>query len=204
MDFKEINDQELGHRLLSLVRQERKLTSQILDYLKEVEDRKLFAKRGYPSLFSYCTEFLGYTESAAQRRISSMRLLREIPQIKEQITSGELSLSNISKAASFFRQEQKINERIYTSQEKTSSVPQRKCPPPLRRNLSKAERHQVWKKAKASCQFKDHKSEHFCQSIKGLEIDHIRPLALGGNNQIENLRLLCREHHKLFTEMSFA
>ncbi len=299
MGLKNVSDEELSHSLLRLVRQERKLTSQILDYLKEVEDRKLFAKRGYPSLFSYCTEFLGYSESAAQRRISAMRLLREVPQLKEQVTSGELSLSNVSKAASFFKQEQKINEKTYGPQEKAeilrslqgktqkeaevqlikispkpfqnidkerviteeltelrftlprgtadklnrlrelkpnlstqelldwmlsrslrqidplekpkrtnnrtrNSMPQRQCPPPQRRHLSKVERHQVWKKAKASCQFKDHNSGRCCQSSKGLEIDHIRPLGLGGNDQIENLRLLCREHHKLFTEASFS
>ena len=294
-----MNDEELSQNLLSMIQQERKLTSQILDYLKEVEDRKLFAKRGYPSLFSYCTEFLGYSESAAQRRISSMRLLKEVPEVKKHVTSGELSLSNVSKAASFFRQEQKINEKTYTSQEKVKilqdltgktqkeaeaqliqispkpfqhidrervlskditelrftlnrattkklnrlrelkpnssteelldwmlsrslkqidplekpkrtkdkanqAIPQRQSPAPQRRALSRFTRHQVWQKAKARCQFKDHQSSHSCRSTIGLEIDHIQPLAFGGTDQIENLRLLCREHHKLFTRASFS
>lgn len=29
----------------------------------------------------------------------------------------------------------------------------------------------------------------------GKEIDHIKPVALGGGNEVENLRLLCRAHH---------
>ena len=294
-----MNDEELSQNLLSMIQQERKLTSQILDYLKEVENRKLFAKRGYPSLFSYCTDFLGYSEGAAQRRISSMRLLKEVPEVKEQVASGELSLSNVSKAASFFRQEQKINEKTYTPQEKVKilhdlsgktqkeaeaqlvkispkpfqridheralseditelrftldkattqklnrlrelkpnlstqelldwmlsrslkqidplekpkktsktvkkSVPQRQSPEPQRRALSREVRHQVWQNAKACCQFKDHQSGQTCKSMSGLEIDHIQPLAFGGTDQIENLRLLCREHHKLFTRASFS
>ena len=298
MSLKDLRDKELNLNLLKMVQHERKLTSQILDYLKEVEDRMLFAKRGYPSLFSYCTEFLGYSESAAQRRISSMRLLKEVPQIKEQITSGALSLSNISKAASFFRQEKKLSQKTYTPIEKNKilqslqgktqkqaeeelvkinprtfqnidkqrvvsseitelrltldkktmeklnrlkelkpdlgtqelldwmlsrclkqvdplekpkrilkpekkSLPQRTRPRTLRRPISKTIRYQVWQKAKASCEFKDHINSRYCKSKTGLEIDHVQPLSLGGSDDLNNLRLLCREHHKLVTQQSF-
>lgn len=298
MSLKDMRDKELNVNLLKIVQHERKLTSQILDYLKEVEERRLFAKRGYPSLFSYCTEFLGYSESAAQRRISSMRLLKEVPEIKEQITSGALSLSNFSKAASFFRQEKKLSQKTYTPIEKSKilqslqgktqkqaeeelvkinsrtfenidklrvvsseitelrltldkktmrklnrlkelkpdlstqdlldwmlsrclkqvdplekpkrimktdkkSLPLRTRPQPLRRFLSKTKRYQVWQKAKACCEFRDHENRRYCKSKTGLEIDHIQPLSLGGNDDLSNLRLLCRQHHKLLTQQSF-
>ncbi len=308
MDLEHMNNEELNQNLLRLVRQERRITSEILDSLKEVEGRKLFAQRGHDSLFSYCTEFLGYSESAAQRRISSMRLLKEVPEIKSKITSGELSLSNMSKAASFFRQEKKINQKNYNPAEKIKileslsgktqkqaevqliqispkpfekidrervitpeitelrvtldqetmkklnrlkelkpnlstqeliewmlsrclkqidpleqaaknkvstqkskkiqtsplkSLPLRTRTSPLRRTLSKSLKRQVWQRDLACCQFKDHSTGRACQSKGGLEIDHIQPLSLGGDNRIENLRLLCREHHKLFTRQSF-
>lgn len=355
MRLQQMKDNDLNLGLLKMVQQERKLTSQILDFLKEVEDRKLFAKRGYSSLFAYCTEYLGYSESAAQRRISAMRLIKEVPQVKENITSGELNLSNVAKVAQFFRQEKKIHQKVYTPKEKVNilenlkgktqkeaeieliqisprpfqdvdkeraisvdvtelrmtldqetmkklnrlrelkpglktqellnwmltrclkqvdpmekptrptqphkpktsdqpkklpkkSPPQRLCenfqyeslqaqdkkdssqnvpqsqdtldlsqnapqsqdknsnqssPQPLRQKLSQAVKREVWERAQGCCQFKDHRSGRECQSRAGLEIDHVQPLSLGGDDSLENLRLLCRQHHKLFTEDSF-
>jgi 5-methylcytosine-specific restriction endonuclease McrA len=31
-----------------------------------------------------------------------------------------------------------------------------------------------------------------CQEKRGLEFDHIKPFALGGTNDVKNIRLLCR------------
>jgi 5-methylcytosine-specific restriction endonuclease McrA len=36
-----------------------------------------------------------------------------------------------------------------------------------------------------------------CDSCHGIQIDHIIPVALGGTNDLDNLRLLCREHNLL-------
>lgn len=118
MDLKNLNDNEIENKLIQLTRQERQLTTTILEHLKEVDERKLFAKRGYPSLFSYCTEHLCYSEGAASRRISSMRLLKECPEVRSKITTGEISLSNLARAATFFRQEKKM-EITYTLKEKS-------------------------------------------------------------------------------------
>jgi 5-methylcytosine-specific restriction endonuclease McrA len=46
-----------------------------------------------------------------------------------------------------------------------------------------------------------------CQEKRGLEFDHIKPFALGGTNDIKNIRLLCRncnqrEAFKIFGEDS--
>ena len=101
------NDNDLILKIKTLVHKERELTSEILHYFREVERRRLYAKRGYSSLFEFATKELKYSESQAQRRISAMRLLKELPVIEEKIKSGELSLTVISQAQSFFRQEAK-------------------------------------------------------------------------------------------------
>jgi len=93
--------------LKNMVAEERKLRTQILRYLKEVESRQLFSKRGYPSLFAFVTEELGFSEAAAQRRIQTMRLMRDVPEVEEKIESGTLSLSVASQVQSFFRLEDK-------------------------------------------------------------------------------------------------
>ncbi|MCM2281347.1 MAG: HNH endonuclease [Bdellovibrionaceae bacterium] len=53
-----------------------------------------------------------------------------------------------------------------------------------RRAISAAIRREVWRRAGSRCEN--------CGSSHALEVDHIRPIALGGGSEEENLRLLCR------------
>src|SRR5690606_3893855 len=57
---------------------------------------RLFAKLGYSSLHKYLIHELGYSESAAFRRVQALKLVREVPESKEMIESGELTLTNIA------------------------------------------------------------------------------------------------------------
>lgn len=107
LNLKTKSDTILLADLKAMVAKERQLLTQILHYLKEVYDRRLYLERGYSSLFAFCTEYLGYSESAAQRRIQAMRLLKEIPQVEEKIEKGILSLSVASQLQSFLRKEEK-------------------------------------------------------------------------------------------------
>ncbi|MES2770199.1 MAG: HNH endonuclease signature motif containing protein, partial [Bdellovibrionota bacterium] len=66
--------------------------------------------KNYPSLFEYCVKVLKYSSASAQRRIDSMRAMKLIPELEEKIISGDLNLSSISQAQSFFRQEAKIGK----------------------------------------------------------------------------------------------
>ena len=106
MNLKTLSDEALSNQLLTLVQEERKLIVAVLHHLREVERRRLFAARGYPSLFAYCVKVLGYSEGSAQRRITSMRLLKELPEFEANLTQGGLTLSVVTQAQSFFRQEQ--------------------------------------------------------------------------------------------------
>jgi len=107
LSLKNKNDEILIFDLKELVAKERQILTDILHYLREVEVRKLYLKRGYSSLWAFCTEELGYSESAAQRRIQAMRLLKEIPEVEDKIESGKLSLSVASQLQGFLRKTEK-------------------------------------------------------------------------------------------------
>ncbi len=47
---------------------------------------------------------LGYSNGAASRRISAMRMVKELPEVEKKIESGALNLCNISRAQTFFRE----------------------------------------------------------------------------------------------------
>jgi hypothetical protein len=105
--LEKLQDHELIFVTQDLVAQERKLTTQVLYHLREIEVRLLHLKRGYSSLHEFAVKELGYSDGAAYRRISAMRLLKELPELKESIESGRLSLTTVSVAQTFFRNDQK-------------------------------------------------------------------------------------------------
>lgn len=109
MNLKKLSDQELLGNTKVLVQREREVLSDILNYLREIQARRLYSDLGYSSLFAYCVGSLKYSESQAQRRITAMRVISELPQIEEKVSNGELSLSNIVQAKSFFNQEDKVS-----------------------------------------------------------------------------------------------
>ncbi len=91
-----LTDDDLLSRLEHLRCREREITIEILRHLNEVERRKLHLKLGYSSLFVFCTEKLGYSESAAGRRIQAARCLRRFCVVEQMLENDELSLSTVS------------------------------------------------------------------------------------------------------------
>ncbi len=62
----------------------------------------------------------------------------------------------------------------------------------------------IIRKANSKCTFKDPVTGRVCGSSHQIEIDHIRPKALGGSDTPDNLRVLCRQHNLLMAEKSFG
>ncbi len=121
--LRKLPDQVLLDQTSALVKVERETTTQILHHLQELERRRLFAVLGFSSLFSYCVESLGYSESSAQRRISSMRLLKSLEpevakEVETKIQEGTLSLSVLAQAQSFFQEEAKANHALSSLEKK--------------------------------------------------------------------------------------
>ena len=104
MNLKHLTDKTLISDLKYLVTREREFLTRILHHLKEMDNRKLYSDLGFSSLFDYCVRDLGYSEGEAHRRIQAARLLADVPEIEKKIETGVLSLSNISKASQFFKQ----------------------------------------------------------------------------------------------------
>src|SRR5690554_6686662 len=103
-----LKDEELLKYSQNLAASERRIYSEVIDALEEIERRKLYLARGYSSLFSFCTEYLKYSASAAQRRIESMRLLKTLPkgskeEVKKKIETGNLNLTHLSQVSKLIR-----------------------------------------------------------------------------------------------------
>ncbi|NUM89006.1 MAG: HNH endonuclease [Bdellovibrionales bacterium] len=102
-----LTDKALLEETENLVRKERQILGVILRHLREIERRRLFSSLGYSSLFTYCVGRLGFSEDEACRRISAMRIHRELPEVEE----IQVSLTNLSRAESVFRREKFTREK---------------------------------------------------------------------------------------------
>lgn len=88
-----------------LVGKEKAIISEVIESLREIETRKLHLEGGYPSMFAFATDFLGYSEAEAHIRIQAARLSQSIPELPAMIQAGTLSLSVAAAAQSTFRKE---------------------------------------------------------------------------------------------------
>ncbi len=86
-------------RLHKLVAREKQTTLSILLHLAEVERRDLYLEYGFSSLFDYCVGALGYSRSAAGRRIATARCVYRYPEIFDLLDSGEVNLSTVGLVA---------------------------------------------------------------------------------------------------------
>lgn len=106
-DLKNLSNELLVSRIRSIVAEERKITLQVLLLINEAAKRRVYAELGYPSAFEWLVKDLGYSESSAMRRLNSARRLFEDPAIAPKIESGELNITNLAKAQSVIRAEEK-------------------------------------------------------------------------------------------------
>ncbi len=119
-----LNDSEntLLNNLKDLVATERRITQQIIEKLVEVDKTMLYAKMGYSSLFDFCTKELRLSEGAANRRISAMRLLRQVPTIKNKLEMNEINISTLTQLKSFITRVEKADGHKLTTSEKTNLI----------------------------------------------------------------------------------
>jgi 5-methylcytosine-specific restriction endonuclease McrA len=99
IELKNKSDSELMSELKVLRRKETNVIADIVLHLAEVETRGIFREAGYSSLFTYCTECLGYSEGGAARRVRASKCLIKTPSVYEQLKSGQITLCSLSEVA---------------------------------------------------------------------------------------------------------
>ena len=85
---------------------------------------------------------------------------------------------------------------IQNETKKSTQLPAPESACTFGRYIPKALKEQVWRRDQGRCQYKDPRTGKICRSNHFIEIDHRYPVALGGENSLENLRLLCRNHNQ--------
>lgn len=119
-NLRALSNEALTANLKSLKFREDRVLVDILEHIQEFEYRKLFLPLGYPTLYSYLTGELKYTESEAYRRIEASRFLKTNPGIKSLVNDGQLNLTSISEVRAAVRSYEKNRNQRMTPREQVN------------------------------------------------------------------------------------
>ncbi len=95
--LKSISDDELLHRLSGLVHKSRRVESELVAHIAEVDERRLYAREACSSMFTYCTELLHMSEAEAYLRIRVARASRKHPELLTMLEDGRIHLTGAAK-----------------------------------------------------------------------------------------------------------
>ena len=74
-------------------------TADILEYIVDFEERKLYLPAGYPSLHDYCVEKQRRTRDSARKHIHAAHTAEKFPVVFDLIRQGQLHLSAVIQLA---------------------------------------------------------------------------------------------------------
>ncbi len=117
-----MTNSELEIKLHGLVREERKITEEILGLIREADKRKLYLERGYGSLYDWLTREYGYSHGAAHRRIQSARLVEVVPSVKEKLEVGSVNLTTLAQVQTAVRKEERNSGKKVSAERKLALV----------------------------------------------------------------------------------
>src|SRR5437660_11233411 len=78
-----------------LVRRSHGVEAQLLVYLGEIEERKVYRDWSFSSMFAFCVCELGFSEDVACNRIAIARAARSMPVILDVLRSGKVHLAGL-------------------------------------------------------------------------------------------------------------
>lgn len=112
-NFESVTDKQIESQLQFLLKSEKQTLYDVLLHIREIDARKIYLRRARGSLWDYLMEDCRYSQPAAQRRIDTVRLSFEIPEILPRIKEGRLNLFQISTLQKGVRQKEKL-EKVST------------------------------------------------------------------------------------------
>jgi len=116
-----LNDRALLAQFVALVRQDHEGNANLLRHIDAIDQRKLWAKLGHPSMFDFLVTRHHMSESTAGKRIGAARTARRFPVLFGMVARGELHLSGIHRLKAHLTLE---NHRSVLEQAKHKTIRQ--------------------------------------------------------------------------------
>ena len=90
-----LSNDELLLATQELARRSCEVEADLLIHLLEIDERKLYLARTWPSMFAFCTRELGFSEGAAYNRIFVARAARRFPAVIDALRTGRVHLAGL-------------------------------------------------------------------------------------------------------------
>jgi len=94
-----LKDQELLALAATLTTDERRIQTDQISVFCEIVRRRLFAKKGYDSLFTYLVDDLGFSKSCAYKRHTVAKAAGQFPQVLRMLGDGRYTLTSAALVA---------------------------------------------------------------------------------------------------------
>jgi hypothetical protein len=91
----QLSNHDLVAEVKRLLRSEHEATAQLVAYLGELDERRLYLAEGYSSLFKYCTDALAMSEDEAFFRIHAARTAHRFPGVLAMLADGSIHLTTV-------------------------------------------------------------------------------------------------------------
>lgn len=95
-----MNIKRIDQRAQELSQKFKKCEADLLEIIMKVDEFKVYRKFNFPSLFQYVVGRLNLSEAQAYNFINVARKSKEVPQLKERIANGNLTISKAKKITS--------------------------------------------------------------------------------------------------------
>jgi 5-methylcytosine-specific restriction endonuclease McrA len=105
MQHTSLSDEALVSQITSLCLEGRRLVARLIAYLIEVEDRALDKRSACSSMWAFCIERLGMSESETACRLNAAKLVREFPSILGRLERGEVHMSALKQLGPYLTNE---------------------------------------------------------------------------------------------------
>ena len=100
-----LSDEELVSQIASLCLAGKRLDARVVAHLIEVEDRALDKRSACSSMWAFCIERLGMSESETRARLNAAKLVRRFPSVLGRLERGDVHLSALRQLAPYLNDE---------------------------------------------------------------------------------------------------
>jgi hypothetical protein len=97
----------IHQRILRAAEDYRRSEAELVELLLQIDDRRVYIERGHSSLFAYVVSELRLSASTAYNLICVARKSREIPELRQHLHAGKITLSNARKIVPVLKPENK-------------------------------------------------------------------------------------------------
>lgn len=119
-----MTNREVGIQLGVVIRDERKVTNELLRLINIALDQRAFLDWGFESMYDWLVRGHGYSKSGAHRRIQAARTLRYSPTATAQLEAGKLNLNKLVFLQSAINAQEKEDGQRITKERKVEILKQ--------------------------------------------------------------------------------